>query len=138
MKTITLKIDCRAVGKPRMTQRDKWKKRPVVMTYRDWCDYFRVIVARDVGWANMPSPQQVMDLSWRATFAPPKSWSKKKREAAIGGIHRAKPDRDNIDKAILDVLFPDSKGGDSAVGVGTLEKYWGDRDLLEIFLTFEA
>jgi Holliday junction resolvase RusA-like endonuclease len=138
MKTITLKIDCRAVGKPRMTQKDKWAKRPEVVAYRGWCDYFRAILVRDIGWRNMPSPEQIMDLSWRATFTPPKSWSQQKREAAIGTIHRVKPDRDNIDKAILDVLFPEAKGGDAAVGVGTLEKYWGDEDLLEISISFEA
>jgi Holliday junction resolvase RusA-like endonuclease len=40
----------------------------------------------------------------------------------MGQPHRAKPDRDNIDKAILDALFPD----DSVVAEGYLCKLWDD------------
>ena len=39
-----------------------------------------------------------------------------------GALHRAKPDRDNIDKAILDALFTD----DSGIAAGHLEKRWDD------------
>lgn len=79
----------------------------------------------------MPNAEEVVDLSWRATF-------KAKRKADRGKPHRKKPDRDNIDKAILDVLFPEDKGGDQAIAKGTLEKVWGEQDGLEITLTIEG
>lgn len=37
-------------------------------------------------------------------------------------LHRAKPDRDNIDKALLDALFND----DSGIASGLIEKRWDD------------
>jgi len=85
-------------GKPRMTQRDKWAKRPEVVRYRDWCDLVRATAGKDV-----PDASLVRELNWTAYFEPPQSWSMKTRAAVIGTCHRQKPDRDNIDKAILDI-----------------------------------
>lgn len=110
------------MGKPRMTQRDKWKKRPCVMRYRAWADKVRAIAGK------MPKPNIVASLDWVAYFEPPKSWSAEKRAAAMGELHRSKPDRDNIDKALLDALFVN----DSAIALGTVEKRWGFPTRLEV------
>jgi uncharacterized cupin superfamily protein len=61
-------------------------------------------------------------VSWCAWFAFPASYSKKKRDLLRGNPHRLKPDRDNIDKAILDSLFAQ----DCTVSDGTLTKRWDD------------
>lgn len=111
------------MAKPRMTQRDKWKKRPCVVRYRDWCDRVRAL-------GDMPSADEVVYLSWVAYFEPPKSWSKKKKAAAIGQLHRQRPDRDNIDKAVLDCLYKE----DSAIAAGTIRKIWDTTARIEIFI----
>jgi len=103
------------IGAPRMTQRDKWKQRPCVMKYRAWKDKAREVAG------ELPPADQIERVSWVAVFTPPASWSKKRRAAVIGTLHRNKPDRDNIDKALLDALFPE----DQAIAAGTIEKRWG-------------
>jgi len=113
---LTIKIPGTPLGKPRMTRRDKWAKRACVVRYRDWADKVRAIAGA------VPPAESVRRLSWVATFEPPKSWSARKWAAAYGMLHRGKPDRDNIDKAILDALYPE---GDAAIAAGTIEKRWG-------------
>jgi Holliday junction resolvase RusA-like endonuclease len=121
----TITIPGPPMGKPRMTQRDKWKQRDCVMRYRSWADVARF----EAG--SVPPAEQVERLDWVAYFEPPPSWSKAKKAEAIGQLHRSKPDRDNIDKAVLDALFK----SDSGIAVGTLEKRWGVPARLEITIT---
>lgn len=125
---IAIVIPGSPVAKPRMTQRDKWKQRPCVMQYRAWADLARLTAGK------LPSPETIQRFDWTAYFQPPPSWSKKKRAAAIGELHRTKPDRDNIDKAVLDALFK----SDSAIASGTIEKRWGDPARLEIRIEVET
>jgi Holliday junction resolvase RusA-like endonuclease len=113
------------IGKPRMTQRDKWAKRPAVIRYREFADSLRLQIGHLV-------PPDVLRLSWIAYFPMPESWSKKKKEEMRGKPHRQKPDRDNVDKAILDSLFDD----DSGIASGTLDKRWDDDGGARIELTF--
>jgi Holliday junction resolvase RusA-like endonuclease len=122
------------IGKPRMTQRDKWKQRPCVMRYRAWADRLRAM-AGQFGTGPLPPAEAVVSLSWLAQFEPPKSWSKKKRVAAIGGLHRSKPDRDNIDKGVLDALYP---GGDSGIAMGEIEKRWHWMSGIEIRIVYRT
>jgi Holliday junction resolvase RusA-like endonuclease len=60
------------------------------------------------------------EVNWTAYIAMPESWPKKKKTAMEGRPHRAKPDRDNIDKAILDSLWE----SDSCVSDGVIRKRW--------------
>jgi Holliday junction resolvase RusA-like endonuclease len=113
------------MGAPRMTQRDKWKRRPVVMRYRAFKDALRA--------ACVGHPARPLEVSWRAYLPIPKSYSKQKRAALMGQPHRAKPDRDNIDKAILDALFPD----DSVVAEGYICKFWDDGQGARIEITMQ-
>lgn len=101
------------MGKPRQTQRDKWAKRPNVVRYRAYADILRA------GYAGSLSP---VSVSWTAYFSMPDSWSKAKKAAHLGQLHRAKPDRDNVDKGILDALF----ARDECIALGTLCKRWDD------------
>lgn len=105
------------MGKPRMTQADKWKKRPAVVRYREYADRLRLL-------CTGINPDAI-GLSWTAYFEMPKSWSKKKKAAMKGKLHRQKPDRDNVDKGILDALFKEGLG-DQGIATGTLTKYWDD------------
>jgi Holliday junction resolvase RusA-like endonuclease len=103
------------MGKPRMTQRDKWAKRPVVLRYRAFADAVRASAPADMVTAPI-------SVSWKAYLSMPDSWSQKKKEAHKGRLHQSKPDRDNIDKGILDALWPN----DSCIATGTIEKRWDD------------
>lgn len=103
------------VAKPRMTRCDKWAKRPCVLRYREFADRVR---KRFEG----VSLEGVHSLSWTAYFPMPESWSKKRKVAVRGQAHYSKPDRDNVDKAILDALFKQ----DSGISHGTLTKLWDD------------
>lgn len=129
IETKRIVIPGKPVGKPRMTQRDKWAKRPCVLRYREWADQARLIVEAAGG---LPEAERVLELSWTARFEPPKSTSKKRREEMIGEYHRQKPDRDNIDKAVLDALFKEDK----AIASGTIRKLWAEQASLTLFITY--
>jgi Holliday junction resolvase RusA-like endonuclease len=102
------------VPKPRQTQADKWKKRPAVMRYRAFADELRLKVrVRDV-----PLPYHVVFV-----LPMPGSWSAKKKRLMNLQPHIVKPDKDNLEKAFLDALFPD----DSHVWDGRASKLWGQK-----------
>ena len=132
MKELKFSVSEQPIGKPRMTQRDKWKKRPAVVAYRQWCDIARLSVRARGG---IPTDAVIESLSWTAWFRMPKSWTKKKKQEMAGQLHRSKPDRDNIDKAVLDALFKE----DSGIAAGCLEKRGcreGEGPRLEVTLRF--
>ena len=103
-----------AMGKPRMTRRDKWAKRDCVVRYREFCDLLRHYC--------QGMPLDPVYLEWVAYFPIPASLSKKKAEELVNQFHRVKPDRDNIDKAIMDALFKQ----DQRLAVGAQEKRYDD------------
>ena len=51
----------------------------------------------------------------------PRSWSKRKRDDMDGKPHQQKPDKDNLEKAILDAVYAD----DCCVWDGRATKLWG-------------
>lgn len=79
------------VPKPRMTQRDAWKKRPVVVKYHAFCDEMRA--------NHFTLPESGAHLTF--VIPMPKSWSKKKRIEMNGKPHQQRPDVDNLIKAAL-------------------------------------
>ena len=96
--------------KPRMTRSDKWKQRPCVMKYRAFKDEVRL------NKVELPH-------SYHVIFAMPMpgSWSKKKRATMDKQPHRQTPDKDNLEKALLDAIY----GDDSHVWDGRVTKIWG-------------
>lgn len=102
------------MGKPRMTQRDRWMKRDCVMRYRSYCD--RIVEASPTTVLNA----DVYAVDVMAYIAMPDSWSLKKKTAYHGTYHRGKPDWDNIGKAVCDALFKD----DSGIADGRTRKFW--------------
>ncbi len=99
------------VPKPRMTQRDKWKNRPCVLRYFKFKDEIK---AHKV---TLPK------CNYHVFFIlpMPKSWSEKKKFDMYGKPHQQKPDKDNLEKALLDAIFKD----DSQIWDGRVTKLWG-------------
>ena len=93
-------LELTPVPKPRMTQRDRWAKRPAVMRYRQYCDTIRELGAH--------VPEEGAHIQFYLPM--PKSWSKKKRALMQGEPHQQKPDIDNLVKALLDALYEDDSG----------------------------
>lgn len=97
------------VPAPRMTRSDKWNQRPCVMAYRHFRD-----TVREQG--------VVLPIPYKVTFhlPMPSSWSEKKKRAMEGQPHQSKPDKDNLEKALLDALYEN----DSHIWSGWAEKRW--------------
>lgn len=105
-----IEIPVAPVSKPRMTQSDKWKKRPAVLRYFQFKDDLNTLV------------KGTLDPRFDVVFhvPMPKSWTKKKKVEYDGKPHQQKPDIDNYLKAFMDALCAD----DSYVYDAHPEKYW--------------
>jgi hypothetical protein len=102
-----------------MTRSDRWKQRPAVMRYWDFCDKLRG------AWGGIelsPCLALVFYISM------PPSWSAKKKSLMIGKPHQSKPDVDNYIKAFLDALCVDDSYIYSVKGT----KYWSDTGRIEV------
>ena len=99
------------VAKPRMTQSDKWKKRPSVLKYRAFCDLCRL--------HKVELPECGAGITFYIPM--PRSWPKKKKEAMNGQPHQQKPDLDNLLKSLLDALYSDDSG---VWHLAEVEKLW--------------
>lgn len=104
-------IEIDPVAKPRMTQRDRWKLRPCVLKYHQYCDNLKKFKL-DVDWEN---------LSVTFHLPMPKSWSQKKRFQNHGNRHQQRPDIDNLLKGFMDALLPE----DCRVWNVQVKKLWG-------------
>ena len=101
---------------PRMTRRDRWKKRPCVVRYFEYRDQLR---AKAVEYGiTLPN-------AFTVTFymAMPKSWSKKKKAAHVGKPCQSKPDLDNVLKGFMDALRTD----DASVYAVSASKFWSEQ-----------
>lgn len=111
-------IDVVPVAKPRMTQRDRWKQRPIVLRYRAYADALRV--------AHPDPLPDVLEITFWLPM--PRSWSRAKRERMRGEPHRVKPDLDNLTKGFVDALHP----RDQEVWSCCAAKRWADRGCVVI------
>jgi Holliday junction resolvase RusA-like endonuclease len=109
------------VPAPRMTQRDRWLHRPVVVRYRAFRDELRL---RAGSW-------QLPDSGTHIIFhlPMPDSWSAKKRLGMLGKPHLQRPDADNCLKAFLDGLFLD----DAHIWDVRISKLWGNEGSIEVW-----
>ena len=107
------------MGKPRMTQSDKWKKRDVTDRYWEFKDKLNTR-ANELGY--VPGDK----LSIRFYLQMPKRPKKHQQE---GMPHQSKPDLDNLIKAFKDALLKD----DSHVyEYGFMGKYWSNSPRIEV------
>lgn len=87
------------MGAPRMTKRDRWKRRPCVLRYFAFRDKVRKY--------DLP------DLNGKLItfYLPiPQSWSKKRKAEAENQPHQLKPDIDNLLKALFDAALKEDSG----------------------------
>ena len=106
------------VPKPRMTQRDRWKERPIVKRYRDYCDELRSKLPEEMTHPNLNA--EITDISIIFWMPMPKSWSKKKRKEMYLKPHQQKPDIDNLLKGWMDALYRN----DQIIWKVQVEKRW--------------
>jgi len=103
------------VAKPRMTQSDKWKKRPPVVKYWKFKDNLKLL-CHLCRWEI----REELDITF--VIPMPISWSKKKKEKYDNQPHKQTPDLDNLVKAFKDALLEQ----DSAVHTyENIKKVWG-------------
>ncbi len=114
--TIVLKGE--PIGKPRMTQSDKWKQRHCVVRYRAWADALRF----QAGIQHKIRVKRWASVMVTAYFSIPESWAASKKATHIGTPHTYKPDGDNVLKGLLDALIEN----DHAVYRQAILKYWDD------------
>ena len=105
--------DITPIGKPRMTQRDRWHKRPATAAYWSYKAQVRLL--------GIELPESGYHITF--VIPMPQRWSKKKRAQPAGPPHQQKPDKDNLEKALLDAVFDE----DSHVWDGRVTKIWGER-----------
>ncbi|OCG45693.1 crossover junction endodeoxyribonuclease RuvA [Gilliamella sp. Choc4-2] len=100
------------VPKPRMTQRDRWAKRKPVLQYFAFKDACKA--------SGVTLPESHYHIIF--VIPMPKSWSNKKRAEMDGKPHQQRPDKDNLEKGLLDAIF----GEDCRVWDGRVTKIWGN------------
>lgn len=106
--------------KPRMTQRDRWAKRPAVVRYWAFCDAIRA--------AGCTIPESGAHVIFHVGM--PKSWSKKKKREMLGQPHQQRPDWDNFSKALQDAVMKE----DSVVWNIQVTKLWAEQGYIEIIV----
>lgn len=111
------------VGKPRMTRKDKWAKRPIVEAYFTYANALRALAASK----RLTLPDS--GLSFSFAFPMPESWSKKKRLEMLGKPHQQSPDIDNCIKAVLDPLL---KQDCTVWQISGAEKRWAEKGSITI------
>ena len=102
------------MGKVRMSRADVWRKRPCVTKYWEFKD-------RLVAQAKEQNFELGNIVTMHFSICMPKSWSKKKREQMYRTPHCNKPDLDNMEKSVMDILRKD----DSSIHTLFATKTWG-------------
>lgn len=117
-------IEITPVAKPRMTQRDVWAKRKVVVDYHAFADQLRLEAKKK----KLILPDY-FDVAFYLPM--PESWSQRKRREMSGKPHQVKKrnDRDNLLKSLQDVLRPEDDG---LIWGGKVDKYWGETGAIVI------
>jgi Holliday junction resolvase RusA-like endonuclease len=102
---------------PRLTRRDRWKKRPVVVSYYAFRDEVRGSAMA------VPIPSKV--IFWMPM---PSTWSGKKRREMANTPHLVRPDLSNMLKALEDAVW----GEDAIVWSIWPEKRWSATPGIEV------
>jgi Holliday junction resolvase RusA-like endonuclease len=106
------------VSAPRQVRKDAWKPSPAVRRYRAYRDELKI--------KGLQLPENFHHMVF--VLAMPSTWSKVKQAQFEGQPHRQKPDRDNLEKAVLDSYF----GEDCHIWNGQTTKVWGQVGMLLI------
>lgn len=122
-KKLLISFPVDPIGKPRMTQQDKWKKRAATDRYWELKSQITQIATG----LHFQLPESNMHMIFYMPM--PDSWSKKKKEEMSGMPHQQKPDGDNILKGIQDALCKD----DSFIWDVRITKYWSYKGRIDIY-----
>ena len=114
LETSVITINVEPCSKPRMTQADKWKKRPSVVKFFAFRDAIKQSSVHNIALESF-------DIEFYIQM--PKSWSKKKKELYNDKPHKQRPDLDNYIKAWCDSVFEE----DSVVWRFKASKRWTDK-----------
>ena len=126
-------FDVIPMGKPRMTQSDRWKTNPNHADPRkrqrkcvtQYWDYKNTIL-----WQGKSMNFEMKDFLDAVYLIPmPNSWSKKKKKEYNGMPHKSKPDTDNITKGLKDIF----NISDSHVWYEKAEKRWAYKGSIILF-----
>ena len=104
--------DIDPVPKPRQTRSAKWKKRPCDERYYTFKDGLRLL--------NATVPESGYHVLFILKM--PSGWSEKKKKLMRHMPHCSTPDKDNLEKALLDAIYKE----DSQIWDGRCSKVWGD------------
>lgn len=104
------KYQINPVAKPRMTQADRWKKRPPVVRYHEFKDQVRA--------NKVELSESGLEIIFEIPM--PKSWSKKKKAQMNGQAHQQRPDLDNLLKALFDAVYTE----DCQIWSYRASKFW--------------
>lgn len=116
-----MKYKITPVAAPRMTRRDKWlqPRRKCVQKYFDYRDAIKE--------AKIKVPCSGSHIIFKIPM--PKSWTKKRKALMEHSPHQQTPDKDNLEKALLDSIFKD----DSCVWDSRVTKIWAYEGSIEIY-----
>lgn len=132
---INFRADIKAMGAVRMTRRGKFVDKRAI-AYLDYKKKIESIAKQTIsksGDGLLTGPLNVKVLFY---FAPPKSYTKKKRQQILDGelLYIKKPDIDNLVKGVLDgmnnVIYKD----DNQIVSVTASKHYADTDYIEVFI----
>ena len=99
------------IAKPRMTRKDKWNPSNPAKRYFAY--------KRQLKRLGVSLPESGYHVVF--VLPMPESWSKGKKKAYDGMPHQQTPDKDNLEKGLLDALF----GRDEHIWDGRVTKVWG-------------
>ena len=112
----------KGLAKPRMTQADSWKKRPIVLKYWEYKDHIK-------NWADQTNFNLGNEIFCIFNIPMPPSWSKKKKAQMLGKEHQQRPDIDNLLKGLMDALLEE----DSHIHTVCAKKVWSEVGSVEFY-----
>ncbi len=80
---------------PRQSRRDKWKPSKAVLAYRAFRD--------EIGYKLDELPADFFHVVFLLPM--PASWSDRKKLETVGWPHKGTPDKDNLEKALVDAVY---------------------------------
>jgi len=107
-------------SKPRMTQRDRWKKRQCVLDFFAFRDRIKQEIKDKDALLIDEGPFNWDELEVIFLVPMPKSWSKKKKALMAGKPMQSRPDLDNYLKGLFDATHEE----DSTIWKVTASKIW--------------
>jgi Holliday junction resolvase RusA-like endonuclease len=116
-----IRLPIEPMGAVRLSSSDRWSKRPVAKKYFDWKNRFKTLISNSAALKTLIARIEESGKIEIETVHPlPKTWSNKKKRLHYCRPMRAKPDFDNVAKAVCDVLFKEDK----RIHTATISQRW--------------